>query len=1091
VTRGSNVVPMIPGFARKIRSSFWCLLDWDHTSAGSTHSLLFVLKGVVFTTVLIALCSHPATAQLDSATLFGTLYDKTGEGIVGARVTLIDVERNTKRTATTDKAGDFVFTDVAPSRYRIEASARGFKTVHLTSFTLSTADTVEQSMILPSGPEKEILTVNSGSMPVQNSGTVSTTIDRKLLTELPLNGRSFQTLFQLTPGIVITPTSFASEGQFSVNGQRTDTNYFLVDGASANFGISVAANPGQSAGGSLPALTALGATNSLVSTDDVQEFAILTSSFAPEFGRTPGGQISIVTRSGTNEIHGELFDYLRNDAFDANDWFANQHNLRREALRQNDFGGVLGGPIRADKSFFFLSYEGLRLRQPTTGQSDVPSFAARQAASPSMRPFFNAYPLPNGSDEGNGLAQATYAFSNPSRLDAASLRVDHHIGESLTMFGRYNFSTSDQRLRGATITSLNSVTELHSTLQTVTVGSTWIKSQFTNATRLNWSRATAAFDVAIDGFGGATPVSTEMFIPATFSKNHALFQFLPALNAQHLELASGRNVANFQSQINLIDSFTWEVSGHSLKVGFDVRQLRPLIGPAIYSQGISFADISTALTGMTSLGVVEASTPVHSSFLNLSSFVQDSWRPTSRLTVTYGLRWDFTPAPTGRGDNGQRPFAVLGFTNLPALSLAPPGSPLYRATTNNFAPRFGVAYELGRSARTESAFKAGAGVFYDFGNGPIGNAFSGVLFPFSAVKILSGVAFPLSPSATAAPAINANPPFDQIVAFPAVLKLPYTYHWNISIEQSLGGAQTVTIGYVGSAGHSLLRTEEYFGGESGVPISFEQLLFTNNGGYSSYNALQVQLRRRASRGLDLVASYVLSHSLDNVSTDSAFNIPARFLGRHADYGPSDFDIRHTASIGIDYDFPILGRSTIEKFLASGWAVDSILTFRSSPPVNVVLSRAFAPGIPFRPDRAPGIPLYVDDSNAPGKVRINPGAFLVPVTQRQGDLGRNSLRGFLFLQADLALRRKFRLTDRMGVQVRIEAFNLFNHANFTPEANQLGVVDSAGRFSPQNRFGISANMLGNGFQTEGPGSGFSPLYQIGQARSLQAALRLEF
>jgi hypothetical protein len=172
---------MVPVFARKTRSSFWYLFDWDHTSTGSTHSLLVVLKRFVFTTVLIALCSHPATSQLDSATLFGTIYDQTGEGIVGSRVTLIDVDRNTKRTATTDNAGNFAFTDVAPSRYRIEASARGFKTVHLTSFTISTADSVEQSMILPAGSEKEILTVNVGSTLVQNSGAVSTVNEQQFM----------------------------------------------------------------------------------------------------------------------------------------------------------------------------------------------------------------------------------------------------------------------------------------------------------------------------------------------------------------------------------------------------------------------------------------------------------------------------------------------------------------------------------------------------------------------------------------------------------------------------------------------------------------------------------------------------------------------------------------------------------------------------------------------------------------------------------------------------------------------------------------------------------------------------------------------
>lgn len=1049
------------------------------------------LRGFCFLAICIAALTRPASAQTDSARICGIVADRSGRTIRGAVIELVDIDRDLHRTVETNAVGFYIFPDVRPGNYRMQASASGFQTLNVTEIEIAIQDNSNHNLTLFEGSASDAVTAQGKGMPANITGSVGTAIDQKLVTELPLNGRSFQTLFQLIPGIVITPTSFTSPGQFSVNGQRTNANYFLVDGASANVAISVGANPGQSAGGSLPALTAFGGTNSLVSVDDVQEFAILTSSFAPELGRTPGGQVSIITRSGTNAFHGNLFDYLRNDALDANDWFASRHSLKRAALRQNDFGGVLGGPVRSNRTFFFLSYEGLRLRQPTTGQSDVPSLAARQSAPVAMRPFFNAYPLPNGPDEGNGLAQAAYAFSNPLVLNATSFRIDHHFGESLAIFGRYNVSASDQKLRGATVTSLSSVTDLHFALQTLSFGSTWIKSHFTDDTRLNWSRSSATSNVAIDGFGGAIPVSAESAIPAPFSDHNSLFQFVPALSAQHPDLEFGRNAANFQSQVNLSNIFTWELWAHSLKAGIDIRNLRPQIKPAVYVQQTLFSDIAAALANTASLSIVQALTPVRSTFRNLSLFAQDTWRPIAHLNLTYGLRWDFNPTPTGRGDNGLTPFAVQGINDLPTLSLARPGSALYRATTNNFAPRFGLAYELRNSPRTESVIKAGAGMFYDFGNGPIGNAFSGGFFPFSAVKILSGVPFPLSPNDAAPPSITANPPFDQIVAFPAVLKLPYSYQWNVSIEQSLGTSQTLTAGYVGSAGHSLLRTDLYFGGQAGVPPSFQRLLFTNNGGYSHYNALQVQIRRRTSRCLDLVASYTLSHSLDNVSTDAAFTVPARFLDRRADYGPSDFDIRHAATIGVDYNLPVPGHSSLAKVLFSDWVIDSIFTFRSAPPINVVLSRETAPEIGFRPDLIPGVPIYLDDSGAPGKVRINPAAFLVPATQRQGNLARNRLRGFPLLETDLAIRRHFHLADKFGVQVRIEAFNVFNHPNFASQGSQLGVVDSAGKFFPQSGFGIAANMFGNGLQTEGPGSGFSPLYQIGQARSLQAALKLEF
>src|SRR5205807_2215516 len=259
------------------------------------------------------------------------------------------------------------------------------------------------------------------------SATVSTVVDRQFVENIPLNGRSFQTLIMLTPGVVLVPTSYTSQGQFSVNGQRSDGNYFTVDGVSANTGIAITSGLNQTAGGSLPGLSAQGGTNSLVSVDAMEEFRIQTSSFAPEFGRTPGGQISIATRSGTNEFHGTLSEYLRNGALDADDWFVNFNHLTKPAERQHDFGGVFGGPIRNDKTFFFLSYEGLRLRQPSALETVVPDAASRLQAPAAMQPLLNAYPVANGAELGAGLAQFNAGFSNPSALDAFSLRVDQVV----------------------------------------------------------------------------------------------------------------------------------------------------------------------------------------------------------------------------------------------------------------------------------------------------------------------------------------------------------------------------------------------------------------------------------------------------------------------------------------------------------------------------------------------------------------------------------------------------------------------------------------------------------------------------------------
>jgi hypothetical protein len=277
----------------------------------------------------------------------------------------------------------------------------------------------------------------------------------------------------LTPGVVVTATAFDDQGQFSVNGQRADANYLTVDGVSANFGVTGYFPLVQSAGGALPALSALGGTNSLVSVDDMQEFRIQTSSFAPEFGRTPGGQISIVTRSGTNSFHGTAFEYFRNSVLDANDWFANYNHLPKPEDKQNDFGGVFGGPVVKDKTFFFFSYEGLRLRQPLTQETVVPDTASRQQAPAAMQPYLNVFPVQNGPELGAGLAQFNGSYSNPASLDTYSIRVDQIVNSKLTLFGRYDYSPSNVDQRGPSFGTgvvLSNTESLSFSVQPFTVG---------------------------------------------------------------------------------------------------------------------------------------------------------------------------------------------------------------------------------------------------------------------------------------------------------------------------------------------------------------------------------------------------------------------------------------------------------------------------------------------------------------------------------------------------------------------------------------------------------------------------------------------
>src|SRR6266508_2432030 len=410
----------------------------ERIKAMTGHPLSLTNRCVVFVcaVLLTVYCFLPtAVAQSTTATLTGTVEDQNGAVIPGVSITIQNTATSFERQTATSDAGGFIVPLLPPGNYTVTVKRDGFTPVEIRNVILNVGDQKSLPIVLKAGGVTETVLINE-------SPAVGTVVDRQFVGNLPLNGRSFQSLITLTPGTVLTKTNLNDQGQFSVNGQRSNANYFTVDGVGANIGVVAAVPQGQSAPGSLPGLTSSGGTNNLVSIDALQEFKVLTSTYAPEFGRTPGAQVSIITRPGTNKFSGTVFEYFRNEALDATDWFNNAKSLAKPALRQNNFGGVLGGPLYLprfgeggpsftsgkDRTFFFSSYEGLRLRLPNTTTTPVPTLAARQAAVPAIRPFFDAFPIPNGRDFGNGTAEFIGSFSNPSSLDATSIRIDHYLG---------------------------------------------------------------------------------------------------------------------------------------------------------------------------------------------------------------------------------------------------------------------------------------------------------------------------------------------------------------------------------------------------------------------------------------------------------------------------------------------------------------------------------------------------------------------------------------------------------------------------------------------------------------------------------------
>ena len=1040
---------------------------------------------------LLFACIPASFGQSSTASLAGYVTDPQGRAIAGAQITLTDPARNLSLATSTDSSGRFLFPKTQPSQYVVRVQQPGFAIFEINRVTLNVNDNVSLRVELKLATREEGVVVRGEAPLVSESPAVSTVIDRQFIENQPLNGRSFQTLVELSPGVVLTPSTLPSAGQFSVNGQRTGSNYFTVDGVSGNFGSTASVTLYESAGGSIPSYSALGTTTSLASVDAVQEFSIQTSTYAPEFGREPGGQVSIVTRSGTNQLHGSAYDYLRNSALDANNFFANANRLKKPAERQNDFGFTVGAPLflpalgirgrrlynGRDRTFFFVSYEGVRVRQPfVTSPLQVPSLAARQNATGPLKDILNAFPLPTGPTFANDATAAPFigSFSNPQTLNATSFRIDHSLTHNLTLFARVSHAPSEDRQR-ARFCAASCVADLNYSADTITAGATMLfTSRLNNDLRFNYSKSRTNQTYFIDTFGGAiVPPASSLYPSFTIGKNGYIYIELNSSGSN--TLSDGLFSDNRQRQWNVVDSLSLNLGGHAIRFGVDYRRLAPISNSGNYKRSFLPDNIADLVNNVpTAATVVAPQFILRPIYTNFSAYAQDTWTVTPRLTLTYGLRYEVNPSPSE--ENGNLPPVVLNVDNPAAFALSPRGTRYYSTTYNNFAPRVGVAYKPFREGRT--VVRGGFGVFYDLGYGFSGSSFSTGIYPFAATLSLPATTFTSAQFAVQPPAVNPNPPYPRVFAYSDGFSLPYTLQYNFAIEQGLSASDSISASYVGAAGRRLGRVESL----RRASVNFPRVDIVRDNGSSDYNSLQLEYRRRFSRGIQALTSYTYGKSLDTVSEESInnFQAPATRYAVDQDRGPSSFDIRHTFTGALSANLPASATGFGHAILG-GFALDTFVRSRSSRPLNVLTGRD-ALGLGFttvtRPDVIGGVPLYLDDPNAPGGQRINPAAFdgAAPVASlRQGTLGRNLLRGFGATQVDLSLRRQFPITERVNLQARADAFNILNHPNFD---NPVAILTDP-------NFGRSTQMLGSGL------SGLSSLYQVGGPRSFQLALKIIF
>lgn len=1025
---------------------------------------------------LILCATISASAQSTDATISGVIVDPSSKVIPDASIEILNEATGVRHSSKTNETGIYTVSILPPGQYRLQVSKTGFKTLIKADIVLNVQSALVINFTLPLGAASESVTVDAGTTTINTTdGSVSTVIDRKFVENIPLNGRSFQDLISMTPGTVTqTPQGYSSpgaDGDFSVNGQRTESNYYTVDGVSANVGAGNGYGATQPANsGSIAATTALGTTQSLVSVDALQEFRVESSTYSAEYGRTPGGQFSFATRSGTNQYHGSTFDYLRNDLFDANDWFNDHYGQSKTALRQNDFGGTLGGRLAVpglysgkDKSFFFASYEGLRLTQPQAATIQyVPDVSLRTNAPAALQAILNSFPEPTaGAIDFGSLAQFIQSYSLPSEINSSSIRIDQTLSPKVSAFFRFGDtpSVSSSRL-------LSSLTEQHLDTQTYTLGITSQLSQrLADEFRLGYANSDSKVSTTLDSFGGAEPVvlANGMGIGANNTTLAEFYVFIPGVGGSYIDT---EQAANRGRQWNLTNSLSLTAGRHQFKAGVDFRHINsPTDPPNTSAVALFYSDDSVLTDSADELDIYKRadSIPI---FNEVAVFAQDEWHANRRLNISSGLRWEINPPPSR--SNGNYPYTLAGNVNDPiTLTLAPQGTPLWRTSFFNLAPRLGLAWQAHNQEGRETVFRSGGGVFFDTDNEFATLGFGGL--GFFAFNSYYGVPIPAT-SDQLDFSTSPVPPYTSstVYAFPKHLQLPYTLQWNTSLQQALGKQQTVTLSYVASNGRRLLQ--EQMRSIASVNPTFSSIAYLATGPTSNYQAFQFQFQRTMSRGVQALVSYTWSHSLDYGSTYSALTLTR---------GNSDYDVRHNLQGGISWDVPSGHNAKMLSAVTSGWGLDGRLMARTGFPItlygNYLTDASTGQQYYTSVDLISNEPIYLHGSLYPGGRALNPNAFAYPVGNDPGDAPRNFVRGFGEAQINLAARREFHLRESLRVQFRAETFNLPNHPNF-------GYVDP---YLTDATFGQATQMLNQSLGT------VASQYQQGGPRSMQFALKILF
>jgi len=1002
----------------------------------------------------MALLAQGLLGSAEAAGISGRIQYSPEIALDQAQIALVNEATGVRRAALSNADGYYAISNTQPGVYKLIVRKDGFKTAVRMDIKLDVDELarIDFTMQLGAMGDSIVVRAESSSLDAEDA-SLKTVVGRDYLDNLPVSGRGLLSLLEMAGGVVVTPANTTTSttygaGQFSVNGQRADANYITVDGVSVNGGIAapfgVLKVASQSPGGTLPAYSAIGSLHDVVSMEALDQFRLDSATTRTEFGRMPGGQLSLSTRSGTNEFHGAAFEYFRNQLLGANDWFANNSGLARPPLRFHDFGGVLGGPVVSNRTFFFLSQETLLLRQSSAVVETLPSAALRSQAPLALQPFLAGLPLPVSVDPRSGTGDYTEMVPHRSPVVATSLRVDHTATRWLQLFGRYNHAPSSnlETQYGGT-----QATRIDMSADTLTVGADAAVSAVAQAT-FRFGYLASAQEMSVTPRGAAAHADPGYAALVGTPAAETGYDIQPAFFPEF----GNWNSRYSQRQWNLTGSMGAVLGSHQMRGGLDYRELapkfrmQPYFVEAVYSVPMGYSQPGETLY----LGARQFE-PATIRLHNFSLFAEDAWKVSGKLTLSYGLRLESNPPPVS--PDRQPLFAALDPGPPEVLRTSSNGGDLWKNGYRHLAPRLGVAFRPARNGGM--VLRSGIGMFYDLG---FGSAIQAAPFATAGRIIQDQSSGSYGPDQYSDSGWGPAQYASQSIA--QDFRAPLTWRWNTTLEESLSPRLVVSLSDVGAAGRRLLRMEN-------TPTDH----YVASHGTSEYHALQAQARKHLGSGLQAMFSFVWSHSIDNASIEDyqpgeeVSPTVASNATFPIDRGNSDFDVRLSTFAAVLY----------RPGKLPGWSVDGVFRARTGFPIYWGSAR---------PDLTGGQPVWIADSASGTGWRLNAAAFAPAPSDRQGTLGRNAIFGPGMWQLDLAVQREFRLSQRAALQLRVEAFNTLNHPNF---GNPIGYVGSP----VSATFGLPTTMLDQFLGSGGPANGLTPALQIGGPRAMQIALRLRF